>query len=71
MDFELTKKNSLEYSRDIKLVTTISMREYHLDFIQMYHSLVEDFNIPVFFIQANPPPYGDVLSDQINQMIHY
>ncbi len=67
----VNEKNSLEYSRDIKLVTTVSMREYHLDFIQMYHSLVENFNIPVLFIQASPPPYGDVLFEQINQMIQY
>jgi alpha/beta superfamily hydrolase len=53
------------------LVTTVSMREYHLDFIQIYHSLVEDFNIPIQFIQADPPPYGDVLFEQINEMIQH
>ena len=65
------KDEKLEYSRDIRLVTTISMREYHNDFISIYHSLWDHFDIPIAFIYATPPPYGEVLFDQIKQMVDH
>ena len=51
----------LVYSRDIRLVTTISLREYHHDFVSIFNSLCENFNIPVVFIYATPPPFGEKL----------
>jgi hypothetical protein len=51
----------LVYSRDIRLVTTISLREYHHDFVSIFNSLCENFNTPVVFIYATPPPFGEKL----------
>lgn len=68
----IVKDGKLDYSRDIRLVTTISMREYHNDFVSIYHSLLDHhLKIPVAFIYATPPPYGEVLFDQIKQMVSH
>lgn len=66
----VSDEGKYEYSRDIRLVTSFSIREYQNDFILIYHSL-KDFNIPVNFIYATPPPYGDLLFDQIKQMVSH
>ena len=58
-----------EYSRDIRLVTGLSIRDYHLDFHGVYDCLFQNLITPTMFIYATPPPFGQALYDQIMKII--
>lgn len=58
-----------EYSRDIRLVAGISMRDYHMEFHGIYDCLFKTLNSPVILIYATPPPYGNKLYGQIMQIM--
>ncbi len=55
----LNKHNKYEYSRDIKLVTGLSMRDYHSEYVGIYECLFEKLKSPVLLIYAVPAPYGE------------
>lgn len=66
----ITVDGKLQYSRDITLVTGLSIRDYHLEFHGIYDCLFKSIGSPICLIYATPPPFGQTLFDQIMKIMN-
>ncbi len=63
------KNDKLDYSRDLRLVTGVSFRDYHLEFHGIYEGLFKNLSSPILLIYATPPPYGESLFTKIMSLM--